>query len=85
MQEFLMAKTITLRLDEKTYDLIRRAAAGERRSISNFIEYATVTYLSGEAFVSDAEMDEILNDNELTANLRRGKADIGEERFTVVE
>ena len=58
-----MAKTITLRLDEKTYELIRSAAAGERRSISNFIEYATVTYLSGEAFVADAEMDEILNDN----------------------
>lgn len=80
-----MAKTITLRLDEKTYDLIRSAAAGERRSISNFIEYATITYLSGEAFVSDTEMDEILDDSELTADLKRGKADIGEERFTIVE
>ena len=80
-----MAKTITLRLDEKTYELIRTAAAGERRSISNFIEHATLTYLSGEAFVADAEMDEILNDNELTADLRSGKADIGEERFTIVE
>jgi hypothetical protein len=55
------------------------------RSISNFIEYATVTYLSGQAFVSDAEIDEILHDDELTADLRRGKADIGEKRFTIVE
>lgn len=80
-----MAKTITLRLDEKTYDLIRSAAAGERRSISNFIEYATVNYLAGEAFVADTEMEEILNDEELLEELRSGKADIGTGRYTVVE
>ena len=40
---------------------------------------------SGEAFVADAEMDEILNDSALTADLRSGKADIGEKRFTIVE
>jgi uncharacterized protein (DUF1778 family) len=80
-----MSKTITLRLDEKTYELIRNAAAGERRSISNFIEYATVSYLSGEAFVADSEMEEILNDEELLQDLQRGRADVGEGRYTVVE
>ena len=56
-----MSKTITLRLDDKTYSLIRTAANGSRRSISNFIEYATVAYLAEDSFISDGEMAEILS------------------------
>jgi uncharacterized protein (DUF1778 family) len=37
-----MAKTVTVRLEDKVYDLIRNAAEGERRSISNFMEYAAL-------------------------------------------
>ena len=80
-----MAKTITLRLDDSTYDLIRNAAAGERRSISNYIEYATVAYLSEESVVSDTEMAEILGDQHLAADLKLGKSDIGKRKYTIVE
>jgi len=80
-----MAKTITVRLDDKTYDLIRKAADGERRSISNFIEYATVSYLSEESFVSDSEMQEILQDTELVSELKRGRSDVGKKRYSIVE
>ena len=58
-----MSKTVTIRLDEDTYQMIRHAAEGELRSISNFIEYATVSYLTEEAFVSDDEMSEILSES----------------------
>jgi hypothetical protein len=80
-----MSKTITLRVDESTYELIQKAAAGERRTISNFIEYATVAYLSEETFVSDGEMEELLQDKDLIADLKRGRADIGKRKYTTVE
>jgi len=55
-----MAKTITLRIDEETYALIKKAAEGEHRFISNFIEYATLVFLTEESFVPNNEMEEIL-------------------------
>ena len=79
-----MAKTITVRLDDNTYELIRKAAAGERRSISNFIEYATVAYLSEQSFVSDAEMKEILQDSDLVSELERGRTEIGKKHYSIV-
>ena len=48
-----MSKTVTIRLDEDTYQLIRQAARGQLRSISNFIEYATLSYVAEEASVSE--------------------------------
>ena len=80
-----MAKTVTVRLDEKTYELIRKAAAGERRTISNFIEYATVAYLVEDTFVSDAEMQQILEDKTLVTELKQGKADIARRKYSIVE
>ncbi len=80
-----MPKTITLRLDDKTYSLIRKAAEGERRSISNFIEYATIAYLAEDTLVSEEEMQEIVNDAELMADLHQGKSDIAKEDYTVIE
>ena len=68
-----MSKTVTIRLDEDTYRMIRHAAEGQMRSISNFIEFATVSYLTEETFVSDDEMAEILADSELTSTLRKAR------------
>ena len=80
-----MAKTITLRIDDETYELIKKAASGERRSISNFIEYATVSYLNEESFVSDKEMEEILRNDELLNSLSEAKKDIENGGFRIVE
>jgi uncharacterized protein (DUF1778 family) len=80
-----MAKTITVRLDDKVYELIRNAADGERRSISNFLEYAALRYLTDEITVSEKEMSEILADKDLTASLRRGLADAESERYRIAE
>ena len=51
-----MGKTITIRIDDDTYALIKKAASGQKRSISNFVEYATMTYLTFDSFVSNGEM-----------------------------
>jgi hypothetical protein len=79
-----MAKTITMRVDDDTYQLIKAAADGERRSISNFIEYATISFLTEESFVNDDEMDEILKDETLLKNLKQGRKEIKEGKYTII-
>lgn len=79
-----MSKTVTMRIDDATYNLIKNAATGERRSISNFIEYATMAYLAEESFVSDNEMDEILKDKELLLNLKNGCKEIESGEYTII-
>ena len=80
-----MAKTVTVRLDDRAYELIRKAAEGERRSISNFIEYAALRYLTDELTVSDQEMEEIMADEALVASLRKGLAEAKAGRYRVVD
>lgn len=80
-----MAKTITIRIDDDTYNIIKKAAEGERRSISNFIEYATITYLTEESFVSEREMTEILEDKKLLNSLQKGEKEIVKGKYKVVE
>ncbi len=80
-----MPKTITIRIDDDTYEMIKTAAEGERRSISNFIEFATVNYLVEESFVPDNEMEEILNDKKLLEMFKKGKKDITEGKYRFAE
>ena len=79
-----MAKTITVRVDEDSYKLIKTAANGVRRTISNFLEFATLSYISNETFVSDKEMDNILANKELLKSLKRGENDIKGGRYKIV-
>lgn len=79
-----MAKTITIRLDDETYKLIRSAAEGQMRSIANFVEYATISYLTEEAFVSDEEMGKIISDDELVSALRKARSEVKNKRYDIV-
>ena len=79
-----MAKTVTLRIDDKTYRLIKKAAEGERRSISNFIEYATMAFLTEESFVTDNEMEEILKNEEILKSFEKAEEDIKKGRYQIV-
>ena len=80
-----MSKTITMRVDDDIYKMIKTAADRERRSISNFIEFATIAFLTKESFVSDNEMEEIYNDENLLKNLKQGKKEIEEGQYRIVE
>ena len=79
-----MSKTITIRLDDDTYNLIRSAADGQMRSISNFVEFATMSYLTEEAFASDEEMDQIMSDSELVQTLKNAETAIRSKRYRIV-
>ena len=67
-----MTKTVTLRLGEDVYEELREAAAAERRPLSNLIETAALARIREEQFVDDAEMAEILSNEELLRRLRTG-------------
>lgn len=76
-----MAKTITVRLDDMVYELFKKAADGQKRTISNYIEYATLNYLVNDTVADDLEMAEILA---FEKDLKKGLADISAGRYKVV-
>lgn len=80
-----MAKTITVRVDDSTYNKIKNAADSEQRTISNFIGYATLSYVENSCFIADEEMKDILEDRDLINNLRQSLEDIKEGKYRIVE
>jgi len=80
-----MSKTITLRIDDNIYTMFKQAADGEHRSISNFIEYAALSYLTESIHVSDQEMKDILKNKELIGNLKTGLEQIEQGNYKIIE
>ncbi|HQO09498.1 MAG TPA: hypothetical protein PLK90_05295 [Clostridiales bacterium] len=78
-------KTVTMRIDDNVYDILKKAADGERRTISNFLENASLQYLSSELYISDSEMNSILNDKTLTEGLYKGIEDAKKGKYRIVE
>ena len=64
-----------MRIEDDVYNSIKLAAEGQKRNISNFIEFATIQYLHSSAYVDDFEMESILKDEELVTNLKKGFED----------
>lgn len=79
-----MAKTITLRLDDKVYQKIKEAAEAERRSLSNFIENMTLSHLEECAFSDIEEMAEILSNTALLERLHRGTREIKSKKGKLI-
>ncbi len=75
-----MAKTLTMRLDDETYETFVRAAQVDRRSLANLVETAALRHIQDSLFVDDAEMTEILSRPELVKRLRTGSRDAQKRR-----
>jgi len=73
-----------MRVEDSIYDMIKLAAQGQRRNLSNFIEFATMQYLTSSQFVEKEEMHEILEDKELVENLMNGLEDFKKGDYTIV-
>jgi uncharacterized protein (DUF1778 family) len=80
-----MGKTITIRIDDETYKKIKSAAESEKRTISNFMEYATIAYLENSNFVSDEEMIQIAEDHDLMNRLQQSIQDIKRGDYRIIE
>jgi predicted transcriptional regulator len=76
-----MAKTITLRLDDNVYEMFKKAAEGQKRTISNYLEYATLNFTVNETVVDDIEMAEILS---FEKEIKKGISDISAGRYKVI-
>ena len=76
-----MAKTITLRVDDNIYNTLKRAADGDRRTISNYIEYATMNYILNNNIVDDTEMNEVLF---FEKDIKKGIEDINKGRYKII-
>jgi uncharacterized protein (DUF1778 family) len=81
MQRDEMAKTITLRLDDNVYEMFKMAAEGQKRTISNYLEYATLNFTVNETVVDDIEMVEILS---FEKDIKKGVSDISAGRYKVI-
>jgi predicted transcriptional regulator len=79
-----MAKTVTVRIDDSTYKRIKSAAESERRTISNFMEYATLSYVENSTFVDNDEMKGISKDKELIDTLSKAMGDIKRGNYRLV-
>ena len=77
-------KTLTMRVDDNIYKMIKTAADGQRRNISNFIEFATMQYLTSSQYVDNAEMNEILSDEDLVNSLELGRQEAQDGAYTIV-
>ncbi len=77
-------KTLTLRVEDDVYNMIKLASHGAKRNISNFIEYATIQYLTSSQYVDNNEMHEILHDENMIKSLRQGLKEAAAGDYTVV-
>jgi len=75
-----MPKTLTMRLDDETYQTLVRAARAERRSLANLVETAALRQIEEGSFADDAEMAEIASRPELVRRLKAGSRDARKRR-----
>jgi predicted transcriptional regulator len=78
-----MPKTVTLRLNDEVYKVFFEAAKAENRSLSNLIETAALSKLREQQFADDAEVAEIMANEELMQRIAKGsqEAHVRKGRF----
>ncbi|HAQ60569.1 TPA: CopG family transcriptional regulator [Candidatus Delongbacteria bacterium] len=80
-----MTKIVTMRINEDILEKFAEYARIENRSLSNFIETATLKYINEIEYADDFEMKDILGDEILTAKLKKGSSDAKNRRGRFVE
>lgn len=80
-----MSKTITLRLTDQIHKKLRTLAERDHRTLSNFIETATLRYVEHGQFVDEFEMNEVLQNEDLNKSLKRAHRDMKTAKGRFVE
>ncbi len=80
-----MSKTVTLRLEENTYEKFKRLAESDNRTMSNFIETSVLRYIENNNYADEFEMEEIESNIDLNKSLRRAQKDMKLKKGKFVE
>jgi hypothetical protein len=80
-----MSKTVTLRLNERVYNMFRNLAVSENRPLSNFIETSVLRFIEHNQFVDEYEMTEIKNNKGLNISLNSALKDVKAKRGSFVD
>jgi predicted transcriptional regulator len=80
-----MSKTVTLRLSDDLYQLFRQCAEDDNRSLSNFIETATLRFIELANLTDQSETAEGSSDDAASRNIARGHADARSKQGRFVE
>ncbi len=80
-----MSKTLTLRIAEDDYNLLKAYAKSENRKLANAIETLAMRRLEEELYVDRYEMDGILADRDLLGRLKTGHLQARKARGRFVE
>lgn len=75
-----MSKTVTMRIENNLYEKLKEHAKSENRTLSNFIETATLRYIEQIELVGYYEMKEILSNTDLMERLKSGSSDAGNKK-----
>jgi predicted transcriptional regulator len=83
MQEIIMTKTVTIRLNDKVYNRFKGLAEQDNRPLSNFIETAALRFVEQLEYVDEFEMEEIQSNISLNTSIKNGLRDAkaGRGRF----
>jgi hypothetical protein len=79
-----MPKTVTLRIDDETYQAFLKRAEAENRALGNFIETAVKEHIRECDFADDSEMAEILANEQLIERLRKGSRDARKKKGRMI-
>ena len=79
-KDSFMPKTVTLRIDDTEYKTFKKFAEAENRTLSNFIETATLKYIQENELVDEFEMNEIISNVHLNQSLKRGLQDAAKRK-----
>ncbi len=80
-----MSKTVTLRLEENTYEKFKRLAESDNRTMSNFIETSVLRYIENNNFADEFEMAEIESNIDLNKSLKRAQKEMKLKKGKFVE
>lgn len=79
-----MTHTVSIRMEKNLYQSLSKVAKANKRSISNYIEYAMERFLLEESFVSDEEMIEILSHKDFSSNAKTARKQIKSKEIRFV-
>ncbi len=80
-----MSRIVTLHLDDHDYVELKEAAEAENRPLSNLIQTAALARIREQQCVDDAEMAELMVNDDLLKRMRAGSRDARRRRGRFVD